>query len=75
MFHNNSEKAGIIIGVICLILFSLFFGSWLAWLLWNGIIVSAFHAPHLSFWQIFGIKILISCLLPTHISNNNNSKN
>ena len=34
------------------------------WLLWNGIVPGAFHAPALTFLQVWGLLWLLSLLRP-----------
>lgn len=42
-------------------------------LLWNWLMPYIFGLPTLTFWQIFGFKILLNCLIPR--SSKNSSKN
>lgn len=57
-----------VIGVIALIVFILFFGAFIVMLLWNGLMVPLFGAPVLSFWQTYGLMIMVRLILPTNIS-------
>jgi large-conductance mechanosensitive channel len=52
---------GCVIGLIIVVVFGAAF-AWIAMLLWNGIVVPTFGAPLLSFWQMWGIIILLNLL-------------
>lgn len=39
-------------------------------LLWNWLMPYIFGLPTLTFWQMFGLSILLNCLIP-HSSTNN----
>lgn len=53
-----------IIGAIAALIFLLFFGVWITMLLWNGLVVPLFGAPILSFWQTFGLIIMVRFITP-----------
>lgn len=44
-----------------------FLWAGLAFLLWNTVIVSAFAAPALGYWQMYGIYWLVRILVPGRI--------
>lgn len=52
---------GVIIGAIAWI----FISSGFAMMLWNSIIVPVFEAPVLTYWQVFGIRWIITLMIPT----------
>lgn len=67
-------------GLILIILFALaiVFGIcclcwWIKWLLWGAIVVKVFGLPALTFWQMAGLDILLSLLIP-HSSGSSKSK-
>lgn len=47
----------------------LFLWSWICQLLWNAIIQPLFNAPHIGYWQMCGIYLLIRFLLPKKENN------
>lgn len=62
MRNNKSLGCLIVLGVILLIGFALFVQPWLLMLLWNWIVPAVFSGPTISYWQAFGITLLISIL-------------
>ena len=48
-------------------------GWWIEWLLWGAIMVKIFSLPALTFWQMAGLDILFSMLIP-HSTISSNSK-
>lgn len=49
--------------VMFIIVFSLI-GWWIEWLLWGAIMVKVFSLLTLTFWQMAGLDILFSMLIP-----------
>ena len=48
-------------------------GWWIEWLLWGAIMVKIFSLHALTFWQMAGLDILFSMLIP-HSTISSNSK-
>lgn len=66
----------VVTAVVFMVVFVVIFGLILAGIanwLWGLIIVPVFGAPVLTYWQMYGIMILIRLLLPTfsHSSSSN----
>lgn len=58
---------GILLGILIFISLA-FFKAILVMLLWNWLLVSVWHLPlHLTFWQSFGLTILLGLLIPTSV--------
>lgn len=75
--RNDSMSCGKLIFIILLTLVT-FFGIcclawWIEWLLWGVIMVKVFGLPALTFWQMAGLDILLSLLIP-HFSGSSKSK-
>ena len=54
--------AAIVILIIALLLALI--GSWIGVALWSAIMVKVFGLPALTFWQFYGLMILLHILLP-----------
>ena len=63
-----------ILGLVVLVLFVLFITPFLVMLLWNSLMVSIFGAPTLSFWQTFGLIIMIRLIAPNTIIKKRDSQ-
>ena len=63
-----------ILGLVVLVLFALFITPFLVMLLWNSLMVSIFSAPTLSFWQTFGLIIMIRLIAPNTIIKKRDSQ-
>ena len=63
-----------ILGLVVLVLFVLFITPFLVMLLWNSLMVSIFGAPALSFWQTFGLIIMIRLIAPNTIIKKRDSQ-
>lgn len=72
MFDDNIGCLALF-GILVLAIALIFAEVWIAMLLWNVLAVGLFGLPVLTYWQIFGIKILLDIILPS--SFNWNSKN
>lgn len=70
---NDSIGYLVLFGILVLVIVLAFAEVWIAMLLWNALAVGLFGLPVLTYWQIFGIKILLNIMLPS--SFNWNSKN
>ena len=55
-----------IIAICLVIVGNLIFAGIALWM-WGLIIVPVFGAPALTFWQMYGIMILINCLIPIRV--------
>lgn len=67
-FFWNDELswwANILIGLLCIVIaMSIIFGvmclnSWLFMLLWNAILTAVFDLSIISFWQAFGLYVMV----------------
>lgn len=65
MFDKSELGCLAIIGILILAIALIFAEVWIAMALWNWLIVSLFAGPALTYWQMFGIKILLGILIPT----------
>lgn len=68
---NNDGCSAILIAAIiaiCLVIVGNLIFAGIALWMWGLIIVPVFGAPALTFWQMYGIMILISCLMPIRIN-------
>lgn len=54
----------IVLRAIALLCVVLFLGAWIVMLLWNGIVVTVFGLPALTYWQTYGLIIMIRIILP-----------
>lgn len=46
-------------GLLVLAVVMAFVGVWVGMLLWNGIMAGVFNTPELTFWQTFGLSVLV----------------
>lgn len=64
MSSYDWEDIGIaIVILICALLLGLL-GAWIGVALWGAIMVKVFGLPALTFWQFYGLMILLHILLP-----------
>lgn len=71
MFKNNDIKdccITIIVSIIAMIA-RVFFQAFIAYWLWGKIVIPYFNAPELSYWELWGLKILINCFVPFKTSS------
>ena len=54
----------IVLRAIALLCVIFLLGAWIVMLLWNGIVVTVFGFPALTYWQIYGLIIMIRIILP-----------
>ena len=70
----SAEDIGTFIGgVIIILIAAMAIGLLFAWptmLLWNALMPDLFGLPALTFWQTFGLKVLLFLLIPTGSSVN-----
>jgi hypothetical protein len=52
------------------ILFAFLF-AYIGMLLWNDIVVSLFGLPVVTYWQMFGLMVLVRLFIPMNISYKN----
>lgn len=62
--------------ILCLLIAIalVFVGNWIGWWLWGVIAVKIFGAPELTYWGFFGLRILLSFIIP-HSTTTNTNKN
>ena len=65
--YGCSEMLITIILAICLVIVGNLLLAGIALWMWGLVIVPVFGAPALTFWQMYGIMVLIDCLMPTRI--------
>ena len=72
------DAGGVVVAIlVCLLMIALIFGIMsgvvaIAMALWNGCLVVLFPAiPHIGFWQMWGIYLLIDILFKPSIPSNN----
>lgn len=61
---NNTGRLAIIGIIFLFIILFVIFNAIAVWL-WGIIAVGIFGLPALSFWQMFGLKILLGWIIPT----------
>lgn len=71
---NDSIGCLALFGILVLVVVLIFAEVWIAMLLWNALAVGLFGLPVLTYWQIFGIKILLNIILPSSFNWNSNNK-
>lgn len=71
---NDSIGCLVLFGILVLVIVLVFAEVWIAMLLWNALAVGLFGLPVLTYWQIFGIKILLNIMLPSSFNWNSNNK-
>jgi hypothetical protein len=40
------------------------FNTVILWFLWNVVVVSIFHGPHITFWQAMAVGLVLALLTP-----------
>lgn len=58
------EDLGAAIVILLFALVLALFGAWIGIALWSAIMVKVFGLPALTFWQFYGLMILLHILLP-----------
>lgn len=58
------EDLGVAIVVLLVALVLALLGAWIGVALWSAIMVKVFGLPALTFWQFYGLMILLHILLP-----------
>ena len=64
MSSYDWEDVGIAIVVLIIALLLALVGAWIGVALWGAIMVKVFGLPALTFWQFYGLMILLHILLP-----------
>lgn len=57
----------IFVTAVVIIAFSFVYAAIGCWL-WGAILVPVFGLPALTYWQFFGIMVLIRCFIPINVS-------
>ncbi len=64
MSSYDREDIGLAIVALILALLLALVGAWIGVALWGAIMVKVFGLPVLTFWQFYGLIILLHILLP-----------
>lgn len=64
MSSYDREDLGVAIVILLCALVLALLGSWIGVALWSAIMVKVFGLPALTFWQFYGLIILLHILLP-----------
>lgn len=64
MSSYDWEQVGAIIVMLLFALVLALLGAWIGVALWSAIMVKVFGLPALTFWQFYGLIILLHILLP-----------
>ena len=64
MSSYDWEDVGIAILILLVALILALLGAWIGVALWGAIMVKVFGLPALTFWQFYGLMILLHILLP-----------
>ena len=62
--YDAIEIVLIVIITICIYLLLALLGAWIGVALWGAIAVKIFGLPALTFWQFYGLMLLLHILLP-----------
>lgn len=61
--HGNTALLGfIVLGLVAVVGLSAF-SAWLLWLLWNWLIPAIFHGPEVTYFQAWGLMVLLGLIL------------
>lgn len=60
---TGSEIGFAVLMLILALVFALLF-AWVGMMLWNAIMVGVFGLPALTYWQFYGLIVLLHILLP-----------
>lgn len=66
MSSYDWEDVGIAIVILLFALVLALLEAWIGVALWSAIMVKVFGLPPLTFWQFYGLMILLHILLPGH---------
>jgi len=64
MSSYDWEDVGAVIVILLVALILALLGAWIGVALWGAIMVKVFGLPALTFWQFYGLMILLHILLP-----------
>lgn len=67
MRYDKSDVQGTVLASIIVIIIALvlaLLGAWIGVALWGAIAVKIFGLPELTFWQFYGLMILLHILFP-----------
>ena len=65
-YNDTGSTIGFAILALFLALVLALLGAWIGVWLWGLIMVNIFGLPALTFWQFYGLMILLHILLPGH---------
>lgn len=64
MSSYDWEQVGAVIVMLLFALVLALLGAWIGVALWSAIMVKVFGLPALTFWQFYGLIVLLHILLP-----------
>lgn len=64
MSKYSGDEIGALFGALFLVIIAFFVLNFLYTWLWSIIAVSIFELPALTYWQVFGLRILLCGLIP-----------
>lgn len=73
MSKYSGDEIGVLFGALFLVIVAFFVLNFLYTWLWGIIAVSIFGLPALTYWQVFGLRILLCGLIP-HSTNTTKTK-
>ena len=74
-YNNNFGFWAAMSSCLTLLLFSfgfIFLVAWLGQWLWNTIVVVKFCAPYLTYWEMFGLMVMVRLFFPVINFNRSN---
>lgn len=63
-YKKTDYGCGTAIAIILVAIGLAFFMNWIGWLLWGALAVGVFGLPVLTYWQFWGVTILLHILFP-----------
>ena len=63
-YKKTDYGCGTAIAILLVAIGLAFFMNWIGWLLWGALAVGVFGLPALTYWQFWGITILLHILFP-----------
>lgn len=63
-YHDTESEIGVALLILLFALVLAFLFAWIGMLLWNSIMVGVFGLPALTYWQFYGLMVLLHILLP-----------
>ena len=77
-YHDNTDLIATLIAiplVIIIFLVLALIGAWIGVALWGAIAVKIFGLPALTFWQFYGLMILLHILFPGSAARTSKKEN